>query len=119
MRLKMLEIAAGIGGVVAFAAAFLWIIEKIARFIGGRNTWLLFLVALPFLGGAFLAYANRVELKWWQILTFPFVAPMITTLVLTACIMVINPFDTISLLCASVKRALPWMRNASSYQKKN
>lgn len=104
----MFELLIYIGILVGSAAIFLWVVEGIARHIGGRNAWLFFLVGLPFAAGAGLAYLNRVELAWWQLVLYPLAGPVIASGILLLAYAAVNPFALIVLARVLCQRA--WSR---------
>ena len=89
----LLYVLATVAGVIAFAAGLLWLIEAIAKLIGGRNTWLLFLGAIPCLIGIAVAVLSWNSLPWWQAMLLPVAAPVATTVFLGVCLVLINPVD--------------------------
>ncbi|AYQ28777.1 MULTISPECIES: hypothetical protein [unclassified Polaromonas] len=101
----MFEVIAYIAILVGLAAGFLWGIERIAKRIGGRNTWLLFLVGLPLVAGVMVAWLNRTELAWWQLVLYPLVAPFVASAVLLLAYAAVNPYALIALVGALCRRA--------------
>ena len=82
-------------GVIALAAAVLWLIEAARRLIGSHRTWLLFLGVLPFSLGVVVAYLNRAKWSWWELMLVPAAAPIAVALFLLACLVALNPFDAL------------------------
>ncbi len=102
-----MEVFAYIGGLVAAAALFLWAVERIAKKIGGRRAWALFLVGVPMAIGATAAYVGREQLQWWEILAYTLGAPIAVFLVLLAALLVLLPhliFVPIGALCDRIRK---------------
>jgi len=101
----MLEVFAYLAILVGTAAAILWLVERIAKCIGGRNTWLLLLVGIPLVVSAVTTYLNRAELAWWQLVLLPLAGPVIAAGFLLLAYTAVNPFALIALAGALCQRA--------------
>lgn len=94
----MLGVLASIAIVLGLAASLLWFLEYIVKQIGPRNVWLLLLVVFPISAGSALAYCNRDELVWWQMLLYSLTGPVVVAGLLLMGFAAVNPFAVITLI---------------------
>jgi hypothetical protein len=110
---EVISIVAGIGAVLGLAAVILWSIEALARRIGGKRTTILLLGVIPSLIGAGVAYLDRVNLQWWELLLYPLAGPVVACGVLVLGYVAVSPFgipDILGLVCSMISRGAKALR---------
>lgn len=100
----MLWALVGIGIVVGFAAVLLWFVEGIAKLIGSRRTWMLFLVGLPLVCSVGISVWQWERLIWWERIVYPLSGPSVMILLLFGGFVAINPPDAILLVYTLLQR---------------
>lgn len=107
----MIEALGPITYVVALlvtAAVFLWLVEGVAKLIGGRNTWLLFLGVIPLVVSWVYSLHNWEHLAWWQRLLYPLAGPVLAGALLLLAFAAINPIDAVLLVGGMLRSAWRW-----------
>ena len=87
------------------AALFLWLVEGVAKLIGGRNTGLFFLGFIPFVVGLVYSLHNGAHLAWWQRLLYPLAGPVLAVALLLLAFAAFNPVDAVLLVGGMLRRA--------------
>lgn len=98
-----LQLITLIGLLVGVSAAILWVVEAVAKLMGGRNTWLLFLVAVPFSISLAVTLLNWEKLVWWERLAYSLSGPLVAVALLFAGYAAFNPADAVLLLCTLIR----------------
>ena len=98
-----LQLFAALGLLVGVAAALLWVVEAVAKVIGGRNTWLVFLVAIPFAVSLAVTVLSWEKLVWWERLAYSLSGPLVAVALLFAAFAAFNPGDAALFLWALVQ----------------
>jgi hypothetical protein len=94
---------------VVIAAGVLWLFESIARRIGGRNTWLLFLGIIPVAFSLMYSIHNWEHLVWWERIVYPLAGPVLAAALLLAAFAAINPADAVILLGGAIRGTWRWL----------
>ena len=90
------------------AAIFLWLVEGVAKLIGGRNTWWLFLGLIPLVVGLLYSLHNGAHLVWWQRVLYPLAGPVLAGALLLLAFAAINPVDALLLVGGVLRCAWHW-----------
>jgi hypothetical protein len=93
---------------IAIAAAFLWLVKRIANLIGERNTWLLFLCVIPLVASIAYSLQNWANLLWWKRLLYPFCGPVVAVALLLLAFVLVNPADALLLVGEGLRGAWRW-----------
>ena len=86
---------------VAVSAGILWLVEGIAKLIGGR-TWLIFVGAVPLVLSLMYCYYSWGQLSWWQRILFPLSGPVLAGAVLMLGFAAVNPAGACLLVAGSI-----------------
>ena len=111
----MIEVLGPLAYVVAYvvaliliAAVFLWLVEGVAKLIGGRNTWLVVLGVIPLVASFIYSLHNWEHLAWWQRLLYPLAGPALASALILFAFAAINPADAVLLVGGILRGAWHW-----------
>ena len=94
---------------ILIAAVVLWLVERLAKLIGGRNTWLLLIGGIPLAFSLLYSFHNWDLLSWWQRLLYPLAGPFLATVLLLLGFAAVNPADAVLLVGGGLRRAWRWV----------
>ena len=106
--IEVLGPAAYAVALVLIAVVFLWLVEGVAKLIGGRNTWLVFLGVIPLAASFMYSLHNWEHLVWWQRLLYPLAGPALIGALLIFAFAAINPADAVLLVGGILRSAWRW-----------
>jgi hypothetical protein len=106
---ETLPVIGAIAGLIGFAAGILWLIEAIARRIGGKQAAVLLLGVIPSILGACIAVLNRAHLQWWEFAVYPLAGPLLACGAVVLGYVAVSSFgipDLLGLACKLVVRGV-------------
>jgi len=103
-------------GLFGGAALLLWLLEGVAKLIGGRTTWMLFLVVVPLAVSVALSLSNWERLVWWERILYPLSGPVGVAALLFFGFAALNPADAILVVLGLGRRVWRFVRGQKGAQ---
>ena len=104
---------------VAIAAGFLWLIDGVAKLVGGRKTSLLLLGVIPLAVSLTYSLHNWEHLAWWQRLLYPLSGPVLASALLFLGFAAINPADAVLLVGELLRGAGRWLTGRNKVDRRD
>ncbi len=89
--MEILKAVLFIGLFVSVVALLLWIFEKIAKIFGSKLVLLSLVVVIPAALGLLVIAFNFQNLTWFEIVSYPFIGPLIVMSAIFLGAVAINP----------------------------